>query len=60
LSFVSELVHCGENGFGAVGVDEVDERLEVAAGRVVGGAVLEFGPGREENEFGVASAAGLP
>jgi hypothetical protein len=54
--FVGELVDCGEDGVGAVGVDEVDEGLEVASGRVVCGVVLQFAPGREEYEFRVGGA----
>lgn len=58
-AFVVELVDGPEEGAGAVGVDEVDEWLEVAAGRVVAGVVLQFAPGREEDEFGVGRAAAL-
>src|SRR5881398_317386 len=45
VGFVGKLVHRSEDGFGAVGVDKVDERLEVASSRVVGSVVLEFAPG---------------
>jgi hypothetical protein len=57
--FVGEMVDCGEDGVGAVGVDEVDEGLEVASGGVVCGVVLQLAPGREEDEFGVGGAAAV-
>lgn len=47
----------GEDGVGAVGVDEVDQGLQVAAGGVVGGVVLQVAPAGEEDEFGVVGAA---
>ena len=39
-----------------MGVDELDERLQVASGRIVRGVVLQFSPGREQHEFGVIRA----
>lgn len=58
-AFIVELVDGSEDGAGAMGVDEVDEWLEVAAGRVLVGVVPQFTPGREEEEFGVGRAAAL-
>ena len=52
-----ELGDGGQDGVGAVGVDEVDQRLQVASGRVVGGVVLQFAPGGEQDQFGVGGAA---
>lgn len=46
-----------EDGVGAMGVDEVDQRLQVSAGRVVGGVLLQVSPAGEENQFGVVGAA---
>ena len=54
-----ELGDGGQDGVGAVGVDEVDQRLQVASGRVVGGVVLQFAPGGEQDQFGVGGAAAL-
>lgn len=36
-----------EDGISAVGLDEVDQGLQVASGRVVGGVVLQIGPRKE-------------
>jgi hypothetical protein len=51
------LGHGGEDGVGAVVVDQVDEGLQVAAGRVVGGVVLQVAPAWEEHQFGVVCSA---
>ena len=51
-SLVGELVDRGEDGVGAVGVDEVDEGLQVAAGGVVFGVVLQLAPGGERRVRG--------
>lgn len=40
LRFGDEPVDGGEDGVGAVGVDKVDQRLQITAGRVVDGVVL--------------------
>lgn len=57
MGFVGELVDGIQDGVGAVAVDEVDEGLEVASGGVVGGVVLQFAPGGEQDEFRVCGAA---
>lgn len=44
VRFGGEAGDGGEDGVGAVGVDEVDQGLQVAAGRVVGGVVLQVAP----------------
>ncbi len=55
-----ELCDGGEDGVGAVGVDEVDERQEVASGRVTAcGVVLQVAPTGEEYEFGMVGPASL-
>lgn len=60
VRFGGESADRGEDGLGAVLVDEVDERLQVAAGGVMSGVVLRFTPGGEEKQFRVPGAAALP
>lgn len=55
--FGDEVGDGGKDGVGAVGVDEVDQRLQIASGGVVGCVVLQVAPGGEEDEFGVVGAA---
>lgn len=43
----------GQDGVGAMGVDQVDQGLQVASGGVVGGVVLQVAPGGEQDQFGV-------
>lgn len=33
-----------KDGLGAVGVNKVDQRLQIATGRVVGGVILQIAP----------------
>ncbi len=47
----------GEDGVSAVGVDEVDQGLQVPARKIVGGVVLQVAPAGKEEEFGVVGAA---
>lgn len=55
--FIIEPVNGGEDGAGAMGVDEVDQRLKVMASRVMFGVVLQGTPGSEQNQLGVGGAA---
>lgn len=52
---LGEEVGDGGDGIGAVGANEVDQGPQVAAGRVVGGVVLQIAPAGKDDEFGVVS-----
>ncbi|WP_443046906.1 hypothetical protein [Streptomyces sp. HB2AG] len=57
--FGNELVDGLKDGLGAVLVDEVGERLQIASGGVVLGKVAQCRPGGEQHEFEVMGAASL-
>ncbi|WP_308313293.1 hypothetical protein [Streptomyces sp. FB2] len=44
LVFGREMRHGGQDGVRAVGVEQVDQGLQIAAGGVVGGVVLQIAP----------------
>jgi hypothetical protein len=54
---VGELADRGEEGIGAVLVDQVDQGHQVVTSGVVFGVLAQLAPGGEEEEFGVPGAA---
>ena len=52
----AEFVHRVQNDIDAVFIDKVDQRQQIAAGRVVLGVFLELTPGVEEDQLGVGAA----
>ena len=57
--FSAELREGGEDDVDAVFVDDIDEGLKIAAGRIVLSVVLHFAPTREQHQFVVGGAAAV-
>jgi hypothetical protein len=54
-----EAVDRGQDGVRAVMIDEVDQGLQVTAGGVALGVVLQLAPGGEQHQLGVRGAASV-